>query len=140
MQDTNADMPDFGNIKVLLVDDFQPTLTATAVMLNKYKIKVNCVQNGKDAVLRIQKGEPPYSFILMDYMMPDMDGIETTRQIRALGTEYAKNIPIIALTGNDDSGDESMFLGNGFQSILRKPISLEKLNVFLKEVTDQIGK
>jgi CheY-like chemotaxis protein len=140
MQDTSVDILDYGNLKILLVDDFVPTLTTTAVMLNKYKIKVNCVQNGKEAVLRIQKGEPPYDFILMDYMMPDMDGIETTRQIRALDTEYAKNIPIIALTGNDDPGSESMFLDNGFQLVLYKPISLDKLNVFLKEMTDQMGK
>jgi CheY-like chemotaxis protein len=84
--------------KALVVDDFLPNLNMAAGMLRKYKMQVDSVLSGQEAVDRIKKGEPEYTVIFMDYLMPDMDGIEAARLIRSLGTEYAKNIPIIAVT------------------------------------------
>jgi CheY-like chemotaxis protein len=68
----------------------------------------------------------------MDHLMPDMDGIETVREIRSIDTEYAKSVPFIALTAAD-TGDGQMFLDNGFQAFLSKPLSLAKLDAFLKD-------
>jgi CheY-like chemotaxis protein len=64
----------------------------------------------------------------MDHMMPGMDGIEATARIREIGTEYAKNIPVIALTANAIVGNEGMFLSKGFQAFLSKPIDLPRLD------------
>jgi CheY-like chemotaxis protein len=70
----------------------------------------------------------------MDYMMPDMDGIETIRIIREeIGTKYAKNIPIIALTANAIQGSREMFLANSFDDFLSKPIDVSELNNVLKK-------
>jgi len=76
--------------------------------------------------------EPQYNIIFMDHLMPDMDGIETTRQIRSLGTEYAKNIQIVALTANNAEGSERLFLDNGFMAVIPKPVSVAKLDAFIK--------
>ncbi|MDR2942385.1 MAG: response regulator [Treponema sp.] len=125
--------PDLSYVKALIVDDFQPTLDLTASMLRKYKMLVDCVSSGQEAVNLVKNGEPEYNLIFMDYMMPEMDGIEAVRQIRAIGTEYAKNLPVIALTGDETDSDGQMFLNSGFQLVLAKPISFEILNKFIKD-------
>jgi signal transduction histidine kinase/CheY-like chemotaxis protein len=134
-KNSNAVKMDLSYMKALVVDDFLPNLNVAAGMLRKYKIQVDCLLNGHEAVNRIKNGELVYDFIFMDHLMPDMDGIETTRMIRSIGTEYSNNIPIIALTGDisaKDAAAERIFLDNGFKAVLPKPLSLAKLDVFLK--------
>jgi CheY-like chemotaxis protein len=70
----------------------------------------------------------------MDHMMPELDGVETTRIIREeIGTDYAKSIPIIALTANAIVGSEKMFLENGFQAFLSKPIDIMCLDAVIRQ-------
>jgi CheY-like chemotaxis protein len=69
----------------------------------------------------------------MDHMMPEMDGIEATGLIREIDTDYAKNIPIIALTANAIVGNEEMFLSHGFQDFISKPIDLARLDAVLRD-------
>jgi CheY-like chemotaxis protein len=108
-------------------------------MLRKYKMQADSVSSGQEAVDRIKSGEPVYDIIFMDHLMPDMDGIETTRMIRSLGTEYAKSVPVIALTAvisetaEGAASDGQMFLDNGFQAVLSKPLSLAKVDAFFKD-------
>jgi CheY-like chemotaxis protein len=64
----------------------------------------------------------------MDHMMPGIDGMEATKLIRAMGTKYTQNIPIIALTANAVAGNEQMFLNNGFDAFLSKPFSIMTLD------------
>jgi CheY-like chemotaxis protein len=75
----------------------------------------------------------------MDHMMPEMDGIEATRIIREeIGTEYAKNVPIFALTANAIMGSEEMFLSKGFQSFISKPIDISRLDsIIIQWVRDE---
>jgi CheY-like chemotaxis protein len=125
--------PDLSYARVLVVDDFSTNLDVAAGMLRKYKMRVDCVQSGKEAVDRIAAGEPVYTVIFMDHMMPGMDGVEATKLIRALGTEYAKNVSIIALTANAVVGSEKMFLENGFNAFLAKPINVMSLDVIVQK-------
>jgi CheY-like chemotaxis protein len=120
--------PDLSYASVLVVDDFPTNLDVAAGMLRKYKLRVDCVSNGKAAVDLMAAGEPVYNAVFMDHMMPGMDGIETTHAIRALNTEYAKNIPVIALTANVVAGNEQMFLENGFNAFLPKPFNATLLD------------
>jgi CheY-like chemotaxis protein len=70
----------------------------------------------------------------MDHMMPGMDGIEAARIIRnEIGTEYAKTVPIIALTANALAGNEEMFLSAGFNAFIAKPIDIMRLDVLLNQ-------
>jgi PAS domain S-box-containing protein len=114
--------------RVLVVDDFPMNLDVAAGMLGKYKMKVDCVLSGQDAIKRITAGEPLYDAVFMDHMMPGMDGVEATKKIRDLGTKYAQEIPIIALTANAVAGSEQMFMENGFNAYLPKPFNVGALD------------
>jgi PAS domain S-box-containing protein len=120
--------PDLSYARVLVVDDMQTNLDVVANLLRKYKMQVDCVTNGQDAINLIAAGEPVYNAIFMDHMMPEMDGIEATFNIRAIGTEYANSVPIIALTANATVGNEKMFLENSFQAFLAKPMNIRDLD------------
>jgi len=124
--------PDLSWANVLVVDDAMTNLDVARGLLNKYKMNVDCVLNGHDAIDRIKKAEPVYNAIFMDHMMPGMDGIETANHIRNIGGAYAENIPIIALTANAVAGNERMFLDEGFQAFVPKPINVIKLDTAIR--------
>jgi CheY-like chemotaxis protein len=75
-----------------------------------------------------------YDLVFMDHMMPEMDGIEATTRIRALDADqYYKDVPIIALTANAVSDTREMYLKNGFNDFLPKPIDSIQLNAMLEK-------
>jgi CheY-like chemotaxis protein len=77
-----------------------------------------------------------YDLIFMDHMMPIMDGIEATRLIRLMGEDedpHYSDVPIIALTANAVSGTRDMFLNNGFNDFISKPIDMVRLNSVLEK-------
>jgi CheY-like chemotaxis protein len=97
--------------------------------MKPYGMTVDCVSSGRAAIELVRKGEPRYNAIFMDHMMPGMDGLEAVRIIRnELDSDYAKTVPIIALTANAIIGNEKLFLNNGFQDFLTKPIDIIKMN------------
>jgi CheY-like chemotaxis protein len=125
---------DMSYATVLVVDDVVTNLDVARGMMKPYGIAVDCVTSGEEAIKRIREEKVRYSAIFMDHMMPGMDGIETVRIIRReIGTEYAKNIPVIALTANALLGSDSLFLENGFQAFLSKPIDILRLNNILNQ-------
>jgi signal transduction histidine kinase len=125
-------LPDLSYARVLVVDDFSANLEVAAGRLSKYKMQVDCLSSGQDAIDCIAIGLPVYDAIFMDQMMPGMDGIQATALIRALGTEYAKNVPIIALSANAVTGTEQMFLDNGFNAFLPKPFNAVSLDAIIQ--------
>jgi CheY-like chemotaxis protein len=117
---------------VLVVDDVPMNLDVAKGMLKPYGITVDCADGGQRAIDLIREEKTKYSAIFMDHMMPEMDGIEAVRIIRGeIGTEYARTIPIIALTANAIIGNERLFLENGFQAFLSKPIDIIQLDVIV---------
>jgi signal transduction histidine kinase/GAF domain-containing protein/DNA-binding NarL/FixJ family response regulator/HPt (histidine-containing phosphotransfer) domain-containing protein len=119
--------------KVLVVDDMQTNLDVASGILRKYKMQVDILDNGQSAIDRVGAGTPVYDVIFMDHMMPGMDGIETADRIRALGTEYAKKVPIIALTANAIYGTDKMFYAHGFQDFITKPIDVMEMDAILRK-------
>jgi signal transduction histidine kinase/CheY-like chemotaxis protein/HPt (histidine-containing phosphotransfer) domain-containing protein len=115
--------------RVLVVDDINTNLSVTAGLLAPYKMTVDCAISGKEAIRLIRVNH--YDLVLMDHMMPEMDGIEATARIRALGGNSGENpytkLPIIALTASAVSGMRDMFLKNGFDDFIAKPIETNKL-------------
>jgi signal transduction histidine kinase/CheY-like chemotaxis protein len=90
--------------RVLVVDDIQANLDIIKELLELYGMKVDCLSSGLQAIQRIYEETVFYDAIFMDQMMPGMDGVEAMHVIREdIGSEYAKNIPIIALTANATS-------------------------------------
>ena len=121
--------------KVLVVDDVSTNLDVARGMMVSYEgLVVHCVTSGRDAIDLIRKEEIHYDTVFMDHMMPDLDGIQTVKIIRnEIGSEYAKTIPIVALTANAIVGNDKMFLENGFQAFLTKPIDVAKLDAVLRQ-------
>ncbi|MCL2879787.1 MAG: ATP-binding protein, partial [Treponema sp.] len=120
--------------RVLVVDDVATNLDVAKGMMLPYGLTIDCVDSGKEAIRLIREQNPVYNLIFMDHMMPEMDGIEAVRIIRnELRSDYARQIPIIALTANAIIGTDKMFLDNGFQDYLTKPIDTSKLDVVLNK-------
>jgi signal transduction histidine kinase/FixJ family two-component response regulator len=125
---------------VLVVDDAEPNLEIAREILKPYGMRVDCVDSGQAAIELIMEEDVKYDAILLDHMMPGMDGTETARLIRKIGTEYAGSIPIIALSSNKTSATEEMFLKKGFQAFLAKPVDIMLLNnVINRWVRDDSG-
>jgi signal transduction histidine kinase/CheY-like chemotaxis protein/HPt (histidine-containing phosphotransfer) domain-containing protein len=119
--------------KVLVVDDVEPNLVVVKGILKPYGMQVDCVTSGREAIEEIKKGTK-YNAIFMDHMMPEMDGIEAVRIIRNdIDSEYAKTVPIIALTANAVRGNEEMFLNSGFQAFLSKPIDINMMDSVIRQ-------
>ncbi|MDR2925038.1 MAG: response regulator [Azoarcus sp.] len=119
--------------RVLVVDDVPTNLDVARGMLKPYGIKVDCVASGAEAVELIREERVAYDAIFMDHMMPEMDGIEAVRIIREeIGTDYARNIPVIAMTANAIIGNEEMFLRSGFQAFIAKPIDIMLLDSVIR--------
>ena len=112
------------------MDDIDVNLYVAQEMLSPYELQVDTATSGFEAIEKIKNNS--YNLVFMDHMMPKMDGIETTREIRKLGPEYEK-IPIVALTANAISGVKEMFLSNGFNGFISKPISMKELDAILNE-------
>jgi len=114
---------------VLVVDDVETNLYVAEEALKPYKVAIETAESGFDAITKIEAGKV-YDIIFMDHMMPEMDGIETTKIIRDMG--YDK--PIVALTANAISGSDEIFMKNGFSGFLSKPLDLQQLNKYLLEL------
>jgi len=117
---------------VLVVDDNMTNLAVAKGMMKPYGMNIDCVDAGQKAVNAIRDEKVRYNAVFMDHMMPGMDGIEAVRLIRGLGTDYARNIPVIALTANAIAGSEEMFLSSGFQDFLPKPIKHSRLDEVIR--------
>jgi len=113
--------------RVLIVDDINTNLKVAEGLLLPYKIQIDKATSGKEAIEKIIEC-PYYDLVFMDHMMPEMDGVTVTKHIREM--EY--DLPIIALTANAISGTKEMFLSNGFNDFLSKPIDIVKLNTILE--------
>jgi len=130
LQITREPMP-YG--KVLVVDDVESNLYVTEGLLSPYKLKIEKVESGFAAIEKVESGNT-YDIIFMDHMMPKMDGIETTQKLRKFGYTGI----IVALTANAIAGNDEIFLQNGFDGFISKPIDVQHLNAVLNEhIRDQ---
>ncbi len=110
--------------EVLIVDDNAINLTVAEGLLEPLKMKIDTALSGKEAVGKISVHK--YDIVFMDHMMPELDGIETTHIIRRFHKEYDE-IPIIALTANAVEGVREMFLSEGMNDFVAKPVELRTL-------------
>lgn len=112
--------------RVLVVDDVESNIYVTKGMLMPYGMKVETVNSGFAAIEKVKRGNV-YDLIFMDHMMPKMDGIETVARLRAMDYEG----PIVALTANALVGHAEMFLQNGFNGFVSKPIDSREMDRIL---------
>jgi signal transduction histidine kinase/CheY-like chemotaxis protein/HPt (histidine-containing phosphotransfer) domain-containing protein len=118
-------------VKVLIVDDIVTNLNVARRLLSLYGLDIDTCTSGEEAVERIKTR--PYDLVLMDQMMPGMDGVEAAAAIRGMGGEDRRfsELPLIALTANAVSGVKEMFLKQGFNDYLAKPIEIARLDEVL---------
>ena len=112
--------------RVLIVDDLELNLSVTKGLLEFYELQVETVLSGQAALDKVRTGSI-YDIVLMDLMMPEMDGITAMRSLRKLG--YA--MPIIAFTANSTNDQDEACLQHGFDGILLKPIQIPLLDKML---------
>lgn len=116
---------------VLVVDDNIVNIKVAGSFLLPYNMNVYTADNGEDALKTVQSRH--IDLVFMDHVMPHPDGIETTAMIRALGGDYAEKLPIVALTANAHNDVKKLFLENGMNDFISKPIEMRALeHVLLK--------
>ncbi len=115
---------------VLVVDDNRMNIRVVEGLLKEYKIKVTYATSGQEALELIENMS--YDFVFMDHMMPEMDGVETLHRIRDKVGHYYQGVPIIALTANAAPGNREMFLAEGFDDFVSKPLELSVLERVLR--------
>lgn len=114
--------------KVLLVEDNDINAEIATLVLSEYGLVVDRACNGQEGVNRIvEKGSGHYDVVLMDIQMPVMNGYEATKQIRSLATEYAKRLPIIAMSANVSEEDVRESLMSGMNGHIAKPFDPQEL-------------
>ena len=114
--------------RILLAEDMEINAEIISMLLESRDMEVDLAQNGKIAVDKFGAHEPGYyDAVLMDMRMPEMDGLEATRRIRAMDREDARCIPIIALTANAFDEDVQRSLQAGLNAHLSKPVQPEVL-------------
>lgn len=116
--------------EILVVDDNAINLTVVKGLLNPLQMKIDTALSGKDAVLMVT--DKRYDIIFMDHMMPEMDGVETTRVIRRLLGNNGQ-VPIIALTANAVEGTAQMFIDEGMNDFVTKPIEMRVILAKLRK-------
>jgi len=120
---------------VLLAEDVEINREIVLALFEPTKLKIDCAENGAEAVRKFSAAPAKYDLIFMDIQMPEMDGYEATRRIRALDKPEAKTIPIIAMTANVFREDIEKCLQSGMNNHVGKPLIfnevLEKLKSYL---------
>jgi CheY-like chemotaxis protein len=115
--------------KVLVVDDDARNIFALTTVLENHEMEVVTATNGRQAIELI-KAIPELSVVLMDIMMPEMDGYETMRQIRR--SPELRTLPILALTAKAMKGDREKCLAAGASDYIAKPVNTEQLLSLLR--------
>jgi CheY-like chemotaxis protein len=115
--------------KVLIVDDDMRNIFALSTVLEEHDMKILPADNGRDAI-RILLEDPEVDIVLMDIMMPEMDGMETMREIRKI--TKLKNLPIVAVTAKAMKGDREKCIEAGAWDYLSKPVDTEQMLAVLR--------
>ena len=117
--------------KILVVDDNAMNLKVALGLLKPYHMTIMTAESGPQAIEMVKSGD--YHLVFMDHMMPGMDGVEALHAIRALEGDYYGKLPIVALTANAVSGAREMFLSEGFQDFVTKPIEMNAMERSLRQ-------
>ncbi len=113
--------------KLLVVDDNEMNLTVMKGLLKTTEMRIDTVTSGKDCLEAMKKID--YNLVLLDHMMPEMDGIETLRRIR----ESESKVPVFALTANYSSTAEDFYKSKGFDGYIAKPVEYNELEKLIKK-------
>ncbi|MDR2479318.1 MAG: response regulator [Treponema sp.] len=133
----STEVDHFEGFTILLAEDVEINREIVMTILEPTKLAIDHAENGAIALKMFSEAPEKYNMIFMDVQMPEMDGYEATRRIRALGTEAARTIPIVAMTANVFREDIEKSLAAGMNDHVGKPLDfeevMEKLRRYLKK-------
>ncbi len=109
-------------IRALIVDDEPMNLIVATGLFKDYKMEVDTAESGKEALAKYELES--YDIVFMDHMMPEMDGVEAMKKLRFIADQKERKLIVIALTANAVSGAREMFLKEGFDGFISKPINI----------------
>ncbi|MDR1183259.1 MAG: response regulator [Coriobacteriales bacterium] len=126
---------DFSGHRILIAEDIKVNQEIILALLEPTRLEIDIAENGVEVLEKLREDPQRYEMIFMDVQMPEMDGLEATRQIRSLNDRQAQNIPIVAMTANVFREDVEKCLAAGMNDHVGKPINLdevlEKLRTYL---------
>lgn len=117
--------------KILIVDDHEMNLKVAIGLMAPLQMQIDAADSGAKALEMIKQKK--YDMIFMDYMMPVMDGVETTRRLRAMEENYYREVPVIALTANVMKESERLFYEAGMNGIVAKPIDMRQVCMTIRK-------
>ena len=128
----NERCPVLDGVRALVVDDEPMNLVVATGLFKEYNMIIDTAGSGKEAIRKFTEND--YDVIFMDHMMPEMDGIEAMKRIRNIAASKYKSIRIIALTANAISGAKEMFLREGFDGFISKPVDINDFERVMNRV------
>ncbi len=117
--------------RILIVDDVEMNVQVITGLLKNSEMKIDVAMSGAECIEIF--GENDYDLVFLDYLMPNMDGIETLQELKKRYPKKTAEVPIISLTANVVSGEKERMLEAGFTDYLTKPIIIETLEVELQK-------
>ena len=124
--------PKFKGVKALIVDDEPMNLVVATSLFSDYDIVIDTAGSGREAINKFNNGD--YDIVFMDHMMPEMDGVEAMKIIKKMAQEMYKNILVVALTANAVSGAREMFMKEGFDGFIAKPINMSEFERVMMQI------
>ncbi len=121
-------------VKALIVDDEPMNLVVATGLFKDYKMDVDTADSGKEALAKYDSGE--YDVVFMDHMMPEMDGVECMKKLKTIAGQRERKLIVIALTANAVSGAREMFLKEGFDGFISKPIIISDFERVMNRVME----
>ena len=121
-------------IKALIVDDEPMNLVVATGLFKDYKMDVDTAGSGREALAKYDTGE--YDVVFMDHMMPEMDGVEAMKKLKAIAEQRDQKLSVIALTANAVSGAREMFIREGFDGFISKPINITEFERVMSRVME----
>ena len=124
--------PSFSKVRALIVDDEPMNLVVATSLFSDYKMSIDTANSGMESINKFRSGN--YDVVFMDHMMPEMDGVEAMKLIKKSADDMQKNVKVIALTANAVSGAREMFMREGFDGFIAKPINMANFERVMLQV------
>jgi signal transduction histidine kinase/ActR/RegA family two-component response regulator len=127
-----TEIPDLSAYRILLAEDIEINREVVLALLEDSGVQIDIATNGLEALEAVRNNTGGYDLVFMDLQMPEMDGLDATRKIRALPSQSTATLPIIAMTANVFQEDIDACIDAGMNGHLGKPVNLDEIYLILK--------